>query len=154
MAQSFLILTLLVAAIGLSLPARAASAEGATVYATRCVVCHQSDGEGAPGLAPPLAGTLAKRAVTDSGRRYFAQVLISGMVGTIKSRGMKFNGNMPTFAALPDQELAAAISYVLRTFNDISEPFPIENLAAARAAALASADVSKLRARVIAEVGE
>jgi mono/diheme cytochrome c family protein len=153
MAPPARILAFVIAAPALSFQAVAAP-DGASVYTARCIVCHQPDGEGTPGIAPPLAGTLAKRATTESGRKYFAQVLVSGMVGTIKSRGMKFNGNMPTFAALPDEELAAAIGYVLRTFNDVSEPVPIEHFAAARAAALASADVSKLRARVIAEVGE
>jgi hypothetical protein len=64
-----------------------------------CVACHQPDGNGAEGLAPPLAGVLAKRAQSTSGREYLAQVLVSGMIGTITSRGVKYNGNMP--AATP-----------------------------------------------------
>jgi mono/diheme cytochrome c family protein len=74
---------------------RLRAADGAKLYEGHCVACHQPDGNGAEGLAPPLAGVLAKRAQSTSGREYLAQVLVSGMIGTITSRGVKYNGNMP-----------------------------------------------------------
>jgi len=146
LAGSIAVLTL--AASG---PLRAA--DGSKLYETHCVACHQPDGNGAEGLAPPLAGVLAKRAQSVSGREYLAQVLVSGMIGTITSRGVKYNGNMPA-APLSDEELAAVMGHVLATFNNVSQPLPVELFSAARSKALTPSAVRQLRERVLAEVGE
>ena len=128
-------------------------ADGAKLYTENCVACHQPDGNGAEGLAPPLAGVLAKRAKSQSGREYLAQVLVSGMIGTITSRGLEYNGNMPA-ATLSDDELAVVMGYVLTNFNKVSQPLPAELFAAARGKALTPSAVRKQRERVLAEVGE
>ncbi|MCC7312986.1 MAG: cytochrome c [Sulfuritalea sp.] len=129
------------------------AADGAKLYEAHCVACHQPDGNGAEGLAPPLAGVLTKRAQSTSGREYLAQVLVSGMIGTITSRGVKYNGNMPA-ATLSDEELVAVMGHVLATFNGVSQPLPVELFIAARGKALAPSAVRQLRERVLAEVGE
>ena len=129
------------------------AADGAKLYEAHCVACHQPDGNGAEGLAPPLAGVLTKRAQSTSGREYLAQVLVSGMIGTITSRGVKYNGNMPA-AALSDEELAAVMGHVLATFNNVSQPLPVELFSAARGKALTPSAVRQQRERVLAEVGE
>lgn len=132
-------------------PVRAA--DGAKLYEGHCVACHQADGNGAEGLAPPLTGVLEKRAQSVNGREYLAQVLVSGMVGTITSRGVKYNGNMPP-ATLSDEELVAVMGYVLTTFNKVSPPLPVELFDAARRKALTPSAVRQQRERVLAEVGE
>jgi mono/diheme cytochrome c family protein len=128
-------------------------ADGAKLYEAHCAACHQPDGNGSEGIAPPLAEVLAKRAQTANGREYLAQVLVSGMVGTITSRGIKYNGNMPA-ATLSDQELAAVMGHVLSAFNKVSQPIPPELFAAARARGLSPSAVRQQRERVLAEVGE
>lgn len=137
-------------ALGVSGPLRA---DGAKLYEAHCVACHQPDGNGAEGLAPPLAGVLVKRAQSPSGREYLAQVLISGMIGPITSRGSKYNGNMPA-ATLSDEELALVTDYVLTTFNKVSQPLPTELFRTARGKALTPSAVRQQRERVLAEVGE
>jgi len=129
------------------------AADGAKLYEAHCMACHQPDGNGAEGLAPPVAGVLAKRAQSTSGREYLAQVLVSGMIGKITSRGIKYDGAMPA-TTLSDEELAAVMGYVLATFNMVSQPMPTELFAAARARALTPSAVRQQRARVLAEVGE
>jgi mono/diheme cytochrome c family protein len=129
------------------------AADGAKLYEANCAVCHQPDGNGSEGLAPPLTGVLAKRAQSASGREYLAQVLVSGMVGTITSRGVKYNGNMPA-ATLSDAELVAVMGHVLTTFNKVSQPLPAELFSAARGKALTPSAVRQQRERVLAEVGE
>ena len=128
-------------------------ADGARLYEAHCVACHQPDGNGTEGLAPPLAGVLVKRAQSASGREYLAQVLVSGMVGNITSRGVKYNGNMPA-ATLSDVELAEVMAYVLATFNKVLQPLPAELFGAARSKALTPSAVRQQRERVLAEVGE
>jgi mono/diheme cytochrome c family protein len=129
------------------------AADGAKLYEAHCMACHQPDGNGAEGLAPPVAGVLAKRGQSTNGREYLAQVLVSGMIGKITSRGIKYDGAMPA-ATLSDEELASVMGYVLTTFNGVSQPMPTELFAAARARALTPTAVRQQRARVLAEVGE
>jgi mono/diheme cytochrome c family protein len=94
---------------------------GEKTFKERCVVCHQEDAHGAAGVAPSLAGTLAHRLDSAEGKRYLAQILISGMVGTIDTEGHKFTGLMPSFRdALSDVEIAATINYVLGAFNNVT----------------------------------
>ena len=129
------------------------AADGAKLYEANCAVCHQPDGNGSEGLAPSLVDVLAKRAQSAVGREYLAQVLVSGMVGTITSRGVKYNGNMPA-ATLSDEELVAVMGHVLTTFNKVSQPMPAELFSAARAKASTPSAVRQQRERVLAEVGE
>jgi len=129
-------------------------ADGAALYATHCVACHQPDGNGAEGLAPPLTGVLAKRAKVPGGREYLAQVVVSGMVGTITSRGVKYNGNMPSAAALSDEELSEVLGYVLARFNDSPLPMPVTLFVGARNKGLQPMAVRQQRERILAEVGE
>ena len=146
--------TALVLAAGMLGGVAPAAADGAATYAALCVACHQADGEGAPGLAPPLAGTLAVRASSDEGRRYIAQVLISGMVGPIMTRDGKFTGNMPSFANQADEDLVAVIGHVLQTFNGSSERLAAEDFAGARGRNLQPNEVSKLREQLRKKSGD
>ncbi|MBK7768701.1 MAG: cytochrome c [Sulfuritalea sp.] len=129
------------------------SADGAALYTTHCVACHQPDGNGAEGLAPPVAGVLGKLAGVPGGREYLAQVMVSGMVGKITSRGVKYDGSMPA-VALTDEEMASVMGYVLSTFNASSEEIPAALFAKARGKRMQPAAVRKQRERIRAEVGE
>jgi len=129
-------------------------ADGAALYAAHCAACHQPDGNGTEGLAPPLAGVLQKWAKVAAGREYLAQVLVSGMVGSITSGGVKYNGNMPSAAGLSDDELSAVMGYVLSSFNASPLQLPAALFASARGKALQPAAVRRQRERFLAEVGE
>ena len=129
----------LVFALAWALPAAIASAQdGKAVYDTNCAACHQPDGAGAVGLAPPLAGTLGKRLGSPVGRKYVPGVLIAGMAGKIESKGVIYNGVMPNWQQFSDAELAAVINHVLTTFNAAElaaghTPFEAAEFAALRA---------------------
>jgi mono/diheme cytochrome c family protein len=120
-------------------PAMGGSDIGQNIFKDRCVLCHQEDAHGAAGVAPSLVGTLVPYLASADGKRYLAQILISGMIGPIDTEGHKFNGMMPSFRAdLSDTELAAVINYVLGTFNGVSDagattPVAPEDVAAAGA---------------------
>jgi mono/diheme cytochrome c family protein len=133
-------------------PAALAAPDGAASFADHCVVCHQADAQGATGLAPSLAGTLAPYASTAQGRQYLSQILISGMAGRIESQGQTLIGNMPAFATtLDDATIAATINYVLATYNGVAAaPITPASVAAARAAAPSAADTRHLRAAILA----
>ncbi|HEX5393688.1 MAG TPA: cytochrome c [Rhodocyclaceae bacterium] len=93
------------------------AADGKAVFESHCAACHQPDGAGAVGLAPPLAGTLGQRVAVPAGRAYIPGVLVSGLAGKIESKGNTYNGIMPNWVALSDDELASVANYVLEAFN-------------------------------------
>jgi mono/diheme cytochrome c family protein len=94
---------------------------GQKIFNERCILCHQTDAHGAAGVAPSLVGTLVPYLGSAEGKRYLAQILVSGMIGPIDTEGHKFSGLMPSFRAdLSDAEIAATINYVLETYNDVS----------------------------------
>ena len=124
---------------------------GQKIFKERCVVCHQEDAHGAAGVAPSLAGTLARHLSSAEGKRYLSQILISGMVGPIDTEGHKFSGLMPSFRGdLSDAEIAATLNYVLGTFNGVSaanavSPITPQDVSAAAATNPAPADTRALR---------
>ena len=100
----------------------ASAADGKAIYEANCASCHQPDGAGAVGLAPPLQGTLGKRLASPAGRKYLPGVLIAGLAGKIESKGVVYNGIMPSWQQLSDVELAAVLNHVLTTFNAAELP--------------------------------
>lgn len=116
----------------------AGAQDGKAVYDANCAACHQPDGAGALGLAPPLAGTLGQRMAVPAGRQYVAGIVISGLAGKLESKGVVYEGIMPSWPQLSDAELAAALNYVLNTFNAADlpaghQPIAVDELAAPRA---------------------
>jgi len=81
------------------------------IYTQHCVACHQPDGAGMPGIAPPLRSDALKHIKPDASV-YVVQVLLKGMHGATTD-GF-YAGVMPSWAFLSDAELAAAATYVLK----------------------------------------
>jgi cytochrome c peroxidase len=77
-----------------------------------CVNCHQADGQGVPGVFPPLAGNPR---VQEGDGSYVARTVIHGRRGEIEVHGQTFNAVMPPVGVqqgLSDAEIAAVASYV------------------------------------------
>jgi len=129
----------LICSLILALAAGVAGAQdGKAVYDANCAACHQPDGAGALGLAPPLAGTLGKRMAVPEGRQYLAGIVIAGLAGKLESKGVVYEGIMPAWQQLSDAELAAVLNHVLTTFNGADlpaghQPIEADALAAFRA---------------------
>ena len=88
----------------------AAQVDGASVYAGACTVCHGADGKGASEAFPPLAGHAAELAAAD--RAYLPLVVIYGLSGDIDVAGKHFNGVMPPWEHLSNEEIAAVLNLV------------------------------------------
>jgi mono/diheme cytochrome c family protein len=103
---------------------------GAQVYSSRCVSCHQSNGQGVSGAFPPLIGTSW---VQNKGQ--IIRILLHGMQGEVDVKGETYNGNMPAWGSvLNDKEIAAVITHVRQSWaNDYSE-VTTEEVAAVRSA--------------------
>lgn len=80
---------------------------GSEVYATQCAGCHQPTGAGIPGQFPPLAGNPH---VADAA--YVADVIRNGRQGEIVVNDVTYNGVMPAFATLSDEQVEAVVAFL------------------------------------------
>ncbi|MFC4202832.1 c-type cytochrome [Candidimonas humi] len=93
--------------------------DGAQIYASQCVACHQATGTGLPGVFPPLAGS----EWVDGKAEVMARIVLHGVTGTLTVKGAKYNGQMPTFKdKLSDQEIAAVLTHVRTSFGNHATP--------------------------------
>jgi len=85
-----------------------AKVDGKQIFGAKCAACHQATGFGVAGVFPPLAG--AEWVIGDE--KVLVNILLHGINGEIEVKGNKYNGAMPAFNALGDDELAAVLSYI------------------------------------------
>lgn len=91
---------------------------GKQVYESVCTVCHQPDGKGLVGVAPPIADALGPYLKSETGQNYLMSVLVIGLNGKITiNGGESFNGVMPPHGHLSDQELADVATYIAVKLN-------------------------------------
>jgi nitrite reductase (NO-forming) len=105
--------------------------DGEAAFARTCAACHQAEGQGVPGAFPPLASSdYIARAPT----KQLIGHIIHGLQGPIMVNGMKYDGVMPPMPHLPDDEIAAALSYVLGSWGNGLPPVTPGDVAAVRGA--------------------
>lgn len=84
------------------------AALGATVYSSNCASCHQANGQGLPGVFPPLAGDPVVTAEDPAGH---IKTVLHGLQGKAID-GVRYASPMPAFASLlSDDEIAAVINH-------------------------------------------
>ena len=105
--------------------------DGAEIYMTRCMSCHQMNGRGVPGVFPPLDETDWVNG--EKGR--LIRVVLDGLMGEIKVGDETYSGAMPPWRSfLDDEQMAALLTYLRSAWsNDASEITPGE-VASVRAA--------------------
>lgn len=138
--------------------ARAQTVDRGAVFEANCSMCHQLGALGVPGQFPRLAGRAGKIAATAAGRNYLEHVVLRGMIGGITVDGTPIVGGvMPSFSSLSDQDLAAALDYIV-SLDDAGKlqwrgaVFDAADLARARAGPpLSPAQVHQLRATTLGE---
>ena len=94
-----------------------AGASGRDIFIAHCVICHQADGKGVPGMYPPLADSIGAYAAVPAGRAYLVHVVSSGMTGAISVHSQVYNGVMQPWPTLKDQDVADVLNFALTTFN-------------------------------------
>jgi len=119
--------------------------DGARLYGQFCQGCHQPSGQGVPGAFPPLTG-LETFFKSPEGRSYLIWVTVYGLQGPLKVGTATYNGIMPGFAQLKDEEVAALLNHLGQSFgNKNPKAFTAEEVKAARAKKLAPQEVLKAR---------
>ena len=91
--------------------------DGQALFGANCVACHQVTGQGIPGVFPPLDGSAY---VTSDNVERIASIMLYGLSGNIKVKGMEYNGAMTPFSHLKNSELAAIATYVRSAWSNQS----------------------------------
>jgi mono/diheme cytochrome c family protein len=98
-----------------SLDTRPIMAQGAKVYAERCADCHGKDGNGVPGVYPPLNGNSSVN--EPSGINAVRVVLLGGFPPVTKDNPRPYS--MPPFAQqLNDSDVAAVVTYIRQSWSN------------------------------------
>ncbi|KAF0093004.1 MAG: cytochrome c class I [Puniceicoccaceae bacterium 5H] len=103
---------------------------GKRTFSQNCVACHQQDGQGQPGVYPPLAGS---EWVQGNPKRLIA-IVLHGLAGEVHVNGETYNNAMTPFGRLRDQQIAAVLTYVRSTpdFGNESDPVTEDMVAEVR----------------------
>lgn len=114
-----------------STPQPAAGPTGESLFAQNCAACHQATGLGLPGTFPPLAGSEWVKADA----QVITRIVLFGVNGKLKVGGQNYQGQMPTFGAiLDDQKLASVLTYVRSQWGNQASPVTAEFVAQIREA--------------------
>ena len=104
---------------------------GETKYGQVCASCHMADGNGTPGVFPPLAGsewaTSADAAVPIS-------IVLHGLQGPIDVKGERYEGVMQPWGMIPDRDIAAILTYVRASWGNNASAVTEEQVTTIRAA--------------------
>ncbi|MEO6773378.1 MAG: cytochrome c [Kofleriaceae bacterium] len=88
---------------------------GASLYDASCAACHGTEGQGAPGAFPALAGN----ALLDGPADRMIDIVRHGLSGPIEAGGLQYNGAMPSFdGRFSPAQLAAILTYVRGTWGN------------------------------------
>ena len=118
-------------------PVAGAKVDGAAVYASMCVACHQAAGAGLPGVFPPLAGS----EWVNGHDATVAAIVLRGIGGTLTVKGTAYNGQMPSFRdKLSDAQIAAVLTHLRSNWGNTSPAVTADTVAKARAEQAAHAD--------------
>ena len=104
-------------------------AKGKALYLVSCSACHQLNGQGLEGIAPPLAGT---RWPSESEDR-LARIVLHGLRGPITVAGTEYNLEMPAMGFFNDQDIAAILTYIRSAWGNPSRPVTREAIGKIRA---------------------
>jgi len=101
---------------------------GAVIYNNYCSSCHKPNGEGIPGMFPPL-----KEVPQFIGKKdQFIKILLKGLSGPIVVKGAKYDQHMPAFNFLTDAQLADVATYVRISFGNKGTKVTAAEIKAAR----------------------
>jgi mono/diheme cytochrome c family protein len=105
-----------------------ASVDGKRLYASKCAACHQATGLGIAGAFPPLVG--AEWVMGDE--KTLSNILLHGVVGELEVKGVKYQGAMPAWNTLSDDEIAAVLTYIRSDWGNKAAPVSAATIKAQR----------------------
>ncbi|MEO8204704.1 MAG: cytochrome c [Chthoniobacterales bacterium] len=101
---------------------------GKRVFSQNCVVCHQQTGLGVAGQFPPLVGSEWVMSQDWHGDNHLVKIVLMGMQGPVTVKGIPFNGAMPPWNQLKDEQIAAVLTYVRNEWGNKALPISADNV--------------------------
>lgn len=103
--------------------------EGKTIYLTQCIVCHMPNGEGIPRLHPSLVDS----EYVQGDKSQLIRMILHGLTGEIVVNDTIYNGTMPPFGILNDDEqIAQVLTYIRSNFGNKASAIRAEEVARIR----------------------
>jgi mono/diheme cytochrome c family protein len=102
--------------------------KGKALYLVSCSACHQPNGRGLEGIAPPLAGTKWPNESEDR----LVRIVLHGLRGPITVAGKEYNLEMPAMGFFDDQEIAAILTYIRAVWGKSFSPVTLEAIGKVR----------------------
>jgi mono/diheme cytochrome c family protein len=106
---------------------RANGPDGGALYLKACAPCHMEDGRGVPRLQPSLVDS----AVVNGPPATLIRVLLEGPAAVLPRREASAN-QMPPFPQMSDEDAAALLTYVRRTYGSGAGPVTPDEVRLAR----------------------
>ncbi len=100
------------------------------LYNTFCSPCHQQDGKGARGRFPPLVAS--EWVIGD--KEPLINIVLNGMSGTIEVNGESYNGQMPSYNFLSDEELSLILTYIRQNIGNDASNISVRDVRSVRQA--------------------
>lgn len=117
----------------------APAVDGKQLFGAKCAACHQASGLGVAGVFPPLAAS--EWVLGDE--KTLTHILLHGVVGEMQVKGNTYNGAMPAWNSLSDDELAAVLSYIRSDWGNQAPPILADTVKAQREATASRAEPYK-----------
>ena len=132
-------------------PAALDLSAGESVFTTNCASCHQTTGLGIAGAFPPLKGHVPTLYNADRG--YLIDLLLYGLQGEAQIEGQTYNGVMPAWQQLSDDDIANVLNYVTHAWDNADalqnfKSYEAAEVESARGDSLSSDQVYALRQKL------
>ncbi|MDF1571443.1 MAG: cytochrome c [Bacteroidales bacterium] len=102
---------------------------GESLYKQHCLVCHQADGNGVPGMFPPLHDT----EWVNGDNATLISIVLHGMDEEIEVNGEIYHTIMAPLPHLSNQEVADVLNYVRKRFGSAPADITVAEVAGVRA---------------------
>ncbi len=104
---------------------------GQAKFHQTCELCHQANGQGQEGKAPPLAGS---EWVNAPGPNRIVRVVLNGLAGSVTVKGQQWNLAMPAWKDnFTDKDIAAILTYVRGEWGNKAPAVTVDQVKKARA---------------------
>lgn len=87
---------------------------GKEVYLLECQSCHMAEGEGLPGVYPPLAKTDYLKQPAP----FLINIILKGQTGEIVVNGTNYNTPMPAQDYLSDEKVSDVLNYIRNSWTN------------------------------------
>jgi len=105
---------------------------GKRLFTANCVACHQATGQGVAGQFPTLVGSEWVLTEGWHGDNHLVQILLHGLQGPIQVKGDTYNGAMPPWKQLKDDQIASILTYIRNEWGNSASPITAEQVAKIR----------------------